>query len=90
MSTNRSPGVDHTADVTGMNWTGQDKTQKDWITNIEMQKMMVKAFSPYNLPANNNFKRRHKSVPFKGHVNLAYLNQDMESSLMQTSAFNDM
>tara|TARA_B110000285_G_C14932049_1_gene517801 strand:+ start:686 stop:856 length:171 start_codon:yes stop_codon:yes gene_type:complete len=55
---------------------------------MEMQKMMVKAFSPYNLPV-NTFKKRHKSVPFKGHFNLAYVNPDLESSIMLTTAFNE-
>ena len=89
-STTRSPVVEHTADDTAMNQTGQNYTNsKDWTNNIEMQKMMVKAFSPYNLPA-SSFKKRHKSVPFKGHVNMAYVDPDLESSLMLTSAFNDM
>jgi hypothetical protein len=51
--------------------------------------MMVKAFSPYNIPV-SNFKKRHKSVPFKGHANIAYVNPDLESSLMMTSGFNDV
>lgn len=51
--------------------------------------MMVKAFSPYNMPV-SSFKKRHKSVPFKGHVNMAYVTQDLESSLMMTSGFNDI
>lgn len=72
-----------------MGMTGQDYNSKNWVTNMEMQKMMVKAFSPYNLPA-SSFKKRHKSVPFKGHVNMAYVDPDLESSLMLTSAFNDM
>ena len=82
--TTRSPINDTTGDESALRSTGLD-----WKTNMEMQKMMVKAFSPYNLPV-GAFKKRHKSVPFKGHVNMAYVTQDLESSLMMTSGFNDV
>ena len=90
-TTEQSPVVERTTDETvqSKNLTGQDYNSKDWVTNAEMHKMMVKTFSPYNIQA-NTFKKRHKSVPFKGHVNIAYVNQDLESSLMMTSAFNDI